>query len=152
LYLHELVLENIVPLRSHARAKQIDLCHSIHTDTYVYTDYVSISTILHNLLVNALWFTHNGGKVDISAKPVDRFVQVTVSDTGIGITPEDLPKLFRIDQKFRRPGTAGEHGTGLGLVLCKDLVEIGGGQIWVESAVDRGSSFMFTLPTQQSSL
>lgn len=149
--LHELVLENIVQLRGHARAKQIDLCHSIRADTYVYTDYASISTILHNLLANALWFTQNGGKVDVSAKISDRFVQVTVSDTGIGIRTEDLQKLFRIDQKFRRHGTAGEHGTGLGLVLCKDLVEIGGGQIWVESAVDRGSSFTFTLPVQQPS-
>lgn len=150
LNLHELVLENIVQLRNHARKKQITLSHSVHSDTYVYADYVSASTILHNLLVNALWFTQNGGKVDVSAKEIEHFIQVTISDTGIGIQQEDLNKLFRIDQKFRRQGTAGEHGTGLGLILCKNLIEISGGQIWVESSVGHGSTFTFTLPLQKS--
>ncbi len=152
LSLHELVLENIVQLRSHARAKHIVLSHSIAADTHVYTDYESISTVLHNLLVNALWFTPEGGTVAVSAKILDSFVHVTIADTGIGIQSEDVEKLFRIDQKFQRPGTAGEHGTGLGLVLCKDLVEIGGGKIWVDSSVGHGSAFTFTLPQQLTDL
>ena len=127
------------------------LSHSIHADTLVFTDYTSVSTVLHNLLVNALWYTQDGGTVSVSAKKLNRFVQVTVVDSGIGIQPEDVPKLFRIDQKFQRSGTAGEHGTGLGLVLCKDLVEIGGGELWVESSVGRGSSFTFTMPCRQAS-
>jgi len=151
LNLHELVLENIVQLRSPARAKHIMLSHSISADTRVYTDYTAISTILHNLLVNALWFTQDGGAVDVTAKTLDGFVQITVTDSGIGIQSEDVRKLFRIDQKFQMAGTAGEHGTGLGLVLCKDLVEIAGGELGVKSSVGRGSSFTFTMPSRQTS-
>jgi signal transduction histidine kinase len=145
--LQELVLENIVMLRSQARDKQIELSHSIQSDTFVYTDYDIASMILHNLLMNAVWFTNTGGKVHVSANVANRFVEVAIADTGIGISQEHLPKLFNIDQKFRTHGTRGEHGTGLGLVLCKNLVEMNGGEIRVESRIDHGSTFTFTLPT-----
>jgi signal transduction histidine kinase len=148
--LHEIVLENIVQLRSQARTKHINLTYSVNAETLVYTDYDSMCTVLHNLMVNALWFTKYGGRVNVSARVVEPFVQVTVSDTGIGIQPEDMQKLFLIDKKFRRAGTAGEHGTGLGLILCKDLIEIGGGEIWVDSTVGQGSQFTFTIPHQQT--
>lgn len=148
LNLQELVLENIVQLRSHARAKQIALSYSVQPDTMVYTDYRSFSMILRNLLINAVWFTQSGGSVNVSTQVLDTAVHVTVADTGIGIPQADQPKLFRIDQKFQRPGTAGEHGSGLGLLLCKNLVEIGGGAMWLNSAVDRGSAFTFSLPRQ----
>jgi signal transduction histidine kinase len=105
--------------------------------------------VLRNLISNALWFTNTGGEVKISTSTVDRFVEVAVSDTGIGISQDDLAKLFRIDKKFRKNGTAGEHGTGLGLILCKDLIEMNGGQIRVESQVGKGSTFTFTLPKEK---
>ena len=139
------VLENIVQLRSHARAKHIALAHSIRADTQVYTDYASISTVLHNLLVNALWFTQDGGSVDVSAKISDTCVQVTVTDTGIGIQTDDVRKLFRIDQNPSTRGTSDEKGSGLGLILCKEFVEKNGGKIWVESQVGEGSVFKFTV-------
>jgi signal transduction histidine kinase len=150
--LQELILENVVQLRSNARKKQIELSYSVQDETYVYTDYDSASTVLHNLILNALWFTGKGGKVDVSVTVANRFVEVAVADTGIGIAHADVAKLFRIDQKFRRNGTAGEHGTGLGLVLCKDLIEMNGGQLQVESAVNLGSTFRFTLPRQEARL
>ncbi len=117
----------------------------------IYPYYSMISTVLRNLLINALWFTQDGGTVDVSAKILDNIVQVTVTDSGVGIRSEDLLKLFCIDQKFQMAGTAGEHGTGLGLVLCKDLVEIGGGELWAESLVGHGSSFTLTMPCRQTS-
>ena len=75
---------------------------------------------------------------------------VAISDTGIGIPEEKLPDLFRIDAKIQQVGTAGEQGTGLGLILCKEFVEIHGGKIWAESGVGQGSTFRFTLPVKTS--
>lgn len=148
--LHEVVLENIVLLRTHARNKQIHLSHSIQPQTFVYTDHDTVSLVLRNLLVNALWFTNAGGQVTVTANVTKDVVEVSVSDTGIGISADQLVRLFHIDQKVRRYGTNGEHGTGLGLVLCKDLIELNGGQISVNSAPQHGSCFTFTLPRAQN--
>lgn len=148
--LQNIVLENIVLLRGIARHKQIDLSHEVAANTLVYSDYKTTSMVLRNLLSNALRFTGNGGNVNISAKVLDFFIAIVVSDTGIGISKEDISKLFRIDKKFRKNGTAGEHGTGLGLVLCKDLVERNGGKIWVESEIEQGTTFTFTLPKEKN--
>ena len=103
-------------------------------------------TILRNLISNALKFTNMGGTVIVTARPAADMVEVTVSDTGIGIPENAISKLFRIDTKYSKPGTAGEEGTGLGLVLCKELVEKNGGHIWVESDGQHGTTFFFTLP------
>ena len=75
-------------------------------------------------------------------------LQVCVHDSGIGINPEMLPKLFRIDEKVRSSGTAQEKGTGLGLILCKELVEKNGGIIFVKSEPEKGSRFCFTIPVE----
>lgn len=147
--LQKLVLENIVLLRSHARKKQIRLSHAIEANTVVYTDPNVANMILRNLISNALWFTETGGEVTIAAAIAEPFVEIAVADTGVGIEAEDLPKLFRIDKRFRRNGTAGEHGTGLGLILCKNLVEMNGGRIGVNSEVAHGSTFTFTLPRRK---
>jgi len=105
-----------------------------------------IKQVLLNLLSNAVKFTPEGGRVGIKAIPVDGSVEISVIDTGIGITPEDQATIF---EEFRQVGTAdaGKHeGTGLGLTLAKKFVELHGGRIWVESEVGKGSTFTFTLP------
>jgi signal transduction histidine kinase len=105
-----------------------------------------IKQILLNLLSNAVKFTPEGGRIGINAKQVDGSVEISVSDTGIGIAPEDQPKIF---EEFRQVGSDYAHkveGTGLGLTLAKKFVELHGGKIWVESEVGRGSTFRFTLP------
>jgi signal transduction histidine kinase len=107
-----------------------------------------IKQILLNLLSNAVKFTPERGRIGISARQVDGSVEISVSDTGIGIAPEDQPKVF---EEFRQVGTDYAHkgeGTGLGLTLAKKFVELHGGRIWVESEVGRGSTFTFTLPTR----
>ena len=107
-----------------------------------------IKQILLNLLSNAVKFTPEGGRIGVSARQVDGSVEISVSDTGIGIAPEDQPKVF---EEFRQVGTDYAHkgeGTGLGLTLAKKFVELHGGRIWVESEVGRGSTFTFTLPTR----
>jgi len=105
-----------------------------------------IKQILLNLLSNAVKFTSEGGRIEIKAIPVDASVEISVSDTGIGITSEDQATIF---EEFRQVGTADaqkHEGTGLGLTLAKKFVELHGGRIWVESEVGKGSTFTFTLP------
>jgi GAF domain-containing protein len=105
-----------------------------------------IKQILLNLLSNAVKFTPEGGRIGINAKQVDGSVEVSVSDTGIGIAPEDQARIF---EEFRQVGGDYAHkkeGTGLGLTLAKKFVELHGGRIWVESEVGKGSRFIFTLP------
>jgi two-component system sensor histidine kinase/response regulator len=76
----------------------------------------------------------------------DNFLEISVADTGVGIDPKHIHKIFRIDSKFSLLGTNKEKGTGLGLILCKEFVEKQGGTIWVESELGKGSKFTFTLP------
>jgi signal transduction histidine kinase len=109
-----------------------------------------IKQILLNLLSNAVKFTPEGGRIGINAKQADGSVEISVSDTGIGISPEDQAKIF---EEFRQVGGDYAHkreGTGLGLTLVKKFVELHGGKIWVESEVGKGSTFSFTLPERSS--
>ena len=105
-----------------------------------------IKQILLNLLSNAVKFTPEGGRIGITARQRDGAVEISVSDTGIGISPEDQPKIF---EEFRQVGSDYAHkveGTGIGLTLAKKFVELHGGRIWVESELGKGSTFIFTLP------
>src|SRR5512145_1746480 len=105
-----------------------------------------IKQILLNLLSNAVKFTPEGGRIQIDARQSDGAVEISVSDTGIGIAPEDQPKIF---EEFRQVGSDYVHkveGTGLGLTLAKKFVELHGGRIWVTSELGKGSKFTFTLP------
>ena len=106
-----------------------------------------IKQILLNLLSNAVKFTPEGGRITINARPINGAVEISVTDTGIGIAEEDQPKVF---EEFRQVGSDNAkkvEGTGLGLTLAKKFVELHGGRIWVESEVGKGSTFVFTLPT-----
>jgi two-component system, NtrC family, sensor kinase len=105
-----------------------------------------IKQVLLNLLSNAVKFTPEGGRIGIKARQADGSVEISVSDTGIGIAPEDQPKIF---EEFRQVGSDYAHkieGTGLGLTLAKKFVELHGGKIWVTSELGKGSTFSFTLP------
>jgi two-component system sensor histidine kinase/response regulator len=142
----EVIVRNVRLFNSNAEQKQITLKNLLHELTVVYADERMVHTIIRNLISNAVKFTHPGGNVTVSAEQEENTVTVSVSDTGIGIGEKHIPKLFRIDAKYKRPGTAEEQGTGLGLVLCKEFVERSGGKIWVESTIDKGTTFRFTLP------
>lgn len=131
---------------SKADQKQIALQGDIPAVIQVYADYQMVNTVLRNLVSNALKFTPTGGRISISATVRDARVHVAVTDTGVGIAADDLAKLFRLDAQYTHVGTDGETGTGLGLSLCKDLVEKNGGQIWVDCSQAQGVTFRFTLP------
>lgn len=115
----------------------------------VNADETKVKQIMYNLLSNAIKFTPDGGKVDIQADIKDTQLQVSVTDTGIGIKPEDMDKLFKTFQQIDSEYTQKYGGSGLGLVLTKQLVELHGGKIWAESEFGKGSTFIFTIPLRR---
>ena len=129
-----------------AAQKSIIITRSLPNEIPAFFDKHMISTVLRNLISNAIKFTRQGGEISISAQHEHKVVTVSVRDNGVGIPQERLDKLFRIDDNETTPGTNKEEGTGLGLILCKEFVEKHGGKIWVESEVGKGSEFKFTLP------
>ncbi|MDT8316754.1 MAG: MASE3 domain-containing protein [bacterium] len=141
-----IVDESIELLRISADDKEIKLVSSIDDKARVIADVNMMNTVVRNLLSNAIKFTGEGGEVEISSKEQDDFQEIIVSDTGVGISAEDLEKLFRLDVKHTSYGTRKEAGTGLGLLLCKEFIEKNGGAIRAESEQGKGSRFIFTLP------
>jgi len=141
-----LVRENLTLLKSAAVRKKIKLSSNIDENTEVFADEYMITTVLRNLVYNAIKFTKRGGIISVFAKEEKKCIKIEVSDTGIGIPAQDIEKLFQPDVYFKTKGTAKESGTGLGLILCKDFIEKNGGKIKVISEEGKGSAFSFTLP------
>ena len=143
-------IENAVMLvRERAGRRSIALQTQIDNRLgQIQADERKIRQVVLNLLSNAIKFTPEAGRIDVSAIPKDGFVEVSVSDTGVGIAPEDQEKVF---EEFRQVGTAAKkvEGTGLGLTLCRKFVELHGGKIWVKSQVGEGSTFTFTIPMRR---
>jgi PAS domain S-box-containing protein len=130
-----------------AKNKGIELACHIPKEISVFADSNILKTIIRNLVSNALKFTTKGGEVNILAKiRADKSVEISISDTGIGMKKEMVQNLFRIDVQTSRKGTEGEPSSGLGLLLCKEFIEEHGGIIWVESEEGKGSVFRFTIP------
>ena len=126
--------------------KMISLKVDIEPGVNAFADIKMTDTILRNLISNAIKFTNKSGSINISSESGDNSIIIKVKDTGVGIDKEYLNKLFKPDSSYSTEGTAHEKGTGLGLTLCKELVEKQGGEIWVESQKGSGSTFSFSLP------
>jgi two-component system sensor histidine kinase/response regulator len=129
-----------------AKQKSINISATQESLIRIFADKAMISTILRNLIYNAIKFTNPGGNIIISAEVNQKEVIIYVKDSGIGLEKTTIEKLFRIDVNHSTPGTQKEKGTGLGLILCKEFVEKHNGKIWVESEVGKGSTFFFTIP------
>lgn len=130
-----------------AREKKIDIEMSIPDDVTIKADNHMFDTVIRNLVSNAIKFTNVGGKVRIAVNSNnDKSVDIKISDSGIGMTPDLKSRLFLVTEKVSRKGTEGEPSTGLGLLLCKEFIEKHNGRIWVESEVGKGSTFSFSLP------
>lgn len=143
----KLVCDKIIDtLKPNAQNKNISINYIESEQISVYADINMLNTILRNLISNAVKFTNSGGSITINAQQSDSCTTVTVSDNGVGIAPDMLTKLFDIKVVYSTKGTAQEKGTGLGLLLCKEFVNKHGGKIWVESQLNKGSEFKFTLP------
>jgi PAS domain S-box-containing protein len=140
------VTEAVDALRPFANSRSVSLREGHDLDLTVCADPLRLRQVLYNLLNNGTKFTGAGGHVSVDACLKGNLVEVTVSDTGIGIAPGDRPHIFeKFYQASDKPGGARE-GTGLGLAICRQLVEMQGGTIWVESELHKGSRFHFTLP------
>jgi signal transduction histidine kinase len=138
--------ENIELFQDQATNKNISIINECPSHLLVNAHPNSIYTVIRNLISNAVKFTPENGEITLRAVPAGKFLRLSVSDTGKGMSPEVMQKLFKIGVKHSTPGTAKEKGSGLGLVLCKEFVEKNGGTIGVESTEGIGSTFYFTVP------
>ncbi len=141
-----LINDVIELLSDSALQKSITILQELPKEVNVVADKAMISTILRNLISNAIKFTHTGGRIVISGEIKNAELIIAIRDNGVGIKQESIDKLFRIDESISTSGTNNEQGTGLGLILCKELIEKHEGKIWVESEVGKGSKFSFSIP------
>ncbi|MDY0253511.1 MAG: hybrid sensor histidine kinase/response regulator [Tenuifilaceae bacterium] len=131
---------------TNALTKNIALNNQIDNNIKVLADENMLVTLLRNLVSNAIKFTPNNGAISVWATPKDSMVEIAVEDTGVGIEPQKLTKIFSITESKSTYGTNGEHGTGLGLIICKEFVHMHNGSIWAESEINKGTRFIFTIP------
>jgi signal transduction histidine kinase len=148
--LKNLIDEEISNLERFSANKEIEILSEIKEDLFICADKNMIKTIFRNLLSNAIKYSYRSGKVIADAVlNIDKVI-ISVKDYGIGISKENIEKIFRIDSKYSLPGTENEQGTGLGLKLSKEFTEKQGGEIWVESIENMGSEFKFSIPISNS--
>lgn len=147
------IIESAIQILSGAALqKKIKLSHDLKSDFFIHADDGLLLQAFSNLISNAIKFTNENGFILVSARAnVDKKqVEFCVQDTGIGIKPENIEKLFRVDTKFTTSGTAGEKGSGLGLSLVYDIIKKHGGEISVHSTPGKGSQFIFSIPVASS--
>ncbi len=144
--LKQVIEESLELLAGNAKNKDIELQLIASNECSAYIDINQISTVVRNLISNAIKFTPNNGKIILRVDDDGEFWRISINDNGIGIEKGDLEKLFLIESKPTTIGTLQEKGTGLGLILCKEFVELNGGNIGVESTHGKGSTFSFTVP------
>jgi len=147
LNIQSLIHQNVELLMEKANHKQIQIQHDISQHMNAYGDYQMLNTVIRNIVSNAIKFTHVGGSIFIAARYNEKnMIEFSITDNGVGIETDIIDQLFRIDHQYKTIGTDGEIGSGLGLKLCRDMVTINKGSIWVESELDKGTTFYFTLP------
>jgi signal transduction histidine kinase len=146
LLLREIVIQNLDLFQAKSEEKGVALYNHIAPATKVYADELMLDTILRNLLSNALKFTASGGSITISSEQDGVLLYVAVADTGVGMNAATMDTLFGEDTQHTSPGTAGERGTGLGLLLCKELVHKNGGTIRIDSQEGQGTTFTCSFP------
>ena len=145
LNLNEIIFSITNICKDTLKEKGIELRNEISDDIFITADRQKLASILRNLISNALKFTRKGGSVILSAKKTKDCVDISVKDTGIGMSEEMINDLFHVDKMTRRTGTAGELSTGLGLLLCKEFVEMHHGKISVKSEINKGTEFVVSL-------
>lgn len=139
---------NEIIFKQAASAKQIEISWpDKNSANNIFADYNMINFVVRNLLNNAVKFSHEKGKIEVSTHLQETELICVIQDHGIGMDADTLDKLFKIEYSIQRDGTANEKGTGLGLILCKEFIEKNRGEIWVESKEDEGTVFFFSLPT-----
>lgn len=143
--LFPLVNDTIMLLENLASKKSIKIQNNLTEQTSIVGDRTMIGSVFQNLISNAIKFTKRNGSIFVSNEVLDDKVIIHIKDTGVGISSENLKKLFKLDEHLTTSGTANESGTGLGLILCKELLEKNNGKIWAESTEGLGTTFSFSL-------
>lgn len=143
--LHKQVEEAVGLLSASAANKGVHIQHQIDPDFKIIADASGFNTIIRNLLSNAIKFSNKSDVIEIFASKKNQWAEITVKDSGIGMEKNIIDQLFSLEKKSKK-GTSGEKGTGLGLVLCKELIELHKGHLSIESEVGVGSMFSFTIP------
>ena len=144
--LHESIVSMLNILSPNILQKNIVIEYHLCDNSFVFADSNMVNSILDNSISNAIKFTRSSGKISITTERHGMFIKTVITDTGVGIKEENLKKLFTLRSHHSTDGTSGERGTGLGLLICKEMVEMNGGKILVESKVNVGTTFYFTLP------
>ncbi|RLD85345.1 MAG: hypothetical protein DRJ07_03210, partial [Bacteroidetes bacterium] len=144
--INDVINKNIQLFASESVKKEIKVIYEPEKDLHLNSDINMLETIIRNLLSNAFKFTKHKGEIKITVKKNQEFIQIEIADNGIGIKEENKAKMFNIDSGKSTYGTDKERGSGLGLILCKEFVEMLGGKIWFDSEEGRGSTFIFTVP------
>ena len=141
------IIEDLKSINDAAKKKEIRLDFDVPNDLMVHTDSNMLSGILRNIANNAVKFTPSGGRIIVSAKlNSNNKVEISIKDSGVGMNNQIIDNLFRLDVNTSRKGTEGESSTGMGLIICKDLIEKLGGDLKVQSEEGKGSEFKFTIP------
>jgi signal transduction histidine kinase len=128
-----------------AQQKDITILNEVDESLSIIADRNHMGLVIRNLLANAIKFNRPGGLIRISERRVGEFFEISVTDSGIGMTPRDLGRLFNAATHFTNPGTHQEKGAGIGLLLTKEFIEKDGGSIWATSDLGKGSTFTFTV-------
>jgi signal transduction histidine kinase len=147
--LYQIAEQAVFLLKKNATIKNITIQNQILNNTFVFADENMLRTVVRNLLSNAIKFTGSGGIILLKTSREKGFIEFSVSDTGVGISPENLEKLFTLNSEVNQKGTANEHGTGLGLLICKEFLLKNNSDLLVESKLGIGSKFSFKLPKSQ---
>ena len=141
------LVDNVASLyEQNLKNKEIEFINSLKPNFFVFADKSMTETIFRNLISNAIKFTYPGGRIIISSEIENEMIIIKIKDSGVGIEQENILKLFRVDAGFSTKGTTEESGTGLGLIICKELAEKQQGKIWVESKKNEGSTFYLSVP------
>jgi signal transduction histidine kinase len=146
LALNDFAHKTLKSIANQAEEKNIRMTVDMDKNIEVRADRYMLDAILRNLISNAIKFTNEDGNIVVQAIQKSRAIQVCIKDDGIGMSSDRVNKLFSLDTNTSTNGTKGERGTGLGLIVCKEFLDMHKGKIWVESVPDKGSSFCFTLP------
>ncbi len=142
------ILNALNLLQATADRKEIELINNVKENTLIYADPRMISVVIFNFISNAIKFSHKGGIVKIFTRDIGPFLEISVKDSGMGISKEIQEKLFRVDSKYSSLGTNNETGTGLGLIISKEMIEMNGGEIYLESEEGKGTTFSFSVLKQ----
>ena len=145
-------MENIELVGETARNKNIRIENNVKYGDTIIADRNMLYTIIRNLLSNAIKYTHPEGVIKIDKQKIKDMTQLSISDTGVGMTVDEMELLFQVESIYSTSGTANEKGTGLGLLLCKEFVEKHSGEICVKSQKNKGTCFQISFPNKVNHL